>query len=70
MKKAKPQLPTYFLLCLLLAIGLHFVLPIMQLIHAPYKYGGGLLIGIGFWLNVWADSLFKKKDTTVESFRI
>ncbi len=68
MKKSKLEPPSYFLICLALAIGLNFVLPVMRLIYAPYKYIGILLLGIGIWLNIWADNLFKKKNTTVKPY--
>ena len=68
MKKRQPLPPTYFIIYLLLTIGLHFILPIMQLIYFPYKYSGILLMGIGIWLNLWADGLFKRKNTTVKPF--
>ncbi len=68
MKQSKLLPPTYFFIFLLLTIGLHFILPIMQLIYAPYRFIGILLLGIGFWLNMWADGLFKKKNTTVKPF--
>jgi len=68
MKQSKLLLPTYFFIFLLLTIGLHFVLPLIQLIYAPYKYIGILLLVIGIWLNIWADGLFKKKNTTVKPF--
>ena len=61
--------PTYFLVCLLLAITLHFALPFAKLIYPPYNYVGVLFIGIGTWLNIWADCLFKTKNTTVKSFK-
>ncbi len=64
MSKLEP--PSYFLICLVLAVGLHFVLPIIQLLHVPYIYVGILLLGMGIWLNVWADGLFKRKNTTVK----
>jgi protein-S-isoprenylcysteine O-methyltransferase Ste14 len=68
MNKRKLEPPTYFLIYLLLTIGLHFILPIMQLIYAPYRFIGILLLGIGIWLNMWTDGLFKKKNTTVKPF--
>ena len=68
MKKNKLEPPTYFFIFLLLTIGLHFILPLMQLIYAPYRFIGILLLGIGIWLNLWADGLFKKKNTTVKPF--
>ena len=40
----------------------------MQLIHGPYKYVGILLLGVGIWLNIWADGLFKRENTTVKPF--
>jgi len=40
----------------------------MQLIYAPYRFIGILLLGIGIWLNMWTDGLFKKKNTTVKPF--
>jgi protein-S-isoprenylcysteine O-methyltransferase Ste14 len=68
MKKGKILPPTYFFICLLLAIVLHFILPVKKLISTPYNYVGILLIGIGIWLNIWADRLFKNKNTTVKPF--
>jgi len=68
MEKRKLLPPAYFLIYLLVAIGLHFALPIAKLVCAPYNYTGILLIGIGIWLNIWADGLFKKKTTTVKPF--
>jgi len=68
MKKAKLLPPTYFIIYLSLAIGLHFVLPVTKLVHAPYNYIGILLIGVGIWLNIRADQLFKRRNTTVKPF--
>jgi len=68
MKQNKLLPPTYFFIFLLLTIGLHFILPLMQIIHTPYRFIGILLLGIGIWLNMWADGLFKRKNTTVKPF--
>lgn len=68
MKTGKILPPTYFFIYLLLAIGLHFVLPVKKLIGTPYNYIGILLIGSGIWLNLWSDRLFKTKQTTVKPF--
>jgi protein-S-isoprenylcysteine O-methyltransferase Ste14 len=68
MKKGKILPPMYFYIFLLLAIGIHFILPVKKLIGTPYNYVGILLIGIGIWLNIWADRLFKNKNTTVKPF--
>jgi len=42
--------------------------PIVQLVRFPYRLGGILLLGVGIWLNIWADNLFKKAETTVKPF--
>lgn len=66
--KSKTQPPTYFILFLLLSIGLHFVLPIQKIIFPPYIYSGWVFIMFGAVLNIWTDSLFKKKKTTVKPY--
>lgn len=63
MRKILP--PTYFMIYLLLSIALHFVLPFAQLIPSPYNYSGIVLILLGVALNIWADQLFKKKQTEI-----
>jgi len=70
MKETKARLlpPSYLLIFLLLAIALHFVVPIVHIVPFPYNLGGLLLIAIGIWLNLWADGLFKTKNTTVKPF--
>ena len=63
-KKIMP--PTYFIILLLLSLGLHFVFPVMRLVSLPYNYLGILIIIFGIILNLWTDSLFKKKQTSVK----
>ncbi len=60
--------PTYFVMLFLLAIGLHFILPIKNIILFPYNYLGFIFIIFGSVINIWADSLFKKSGTTVKPF--
>ena len=64
--KSKILPPTYFIVLLLLSIGLHFVFPIKKIIFPPYTYLGILLIIFGIVINIWADALFKKSKTTVK----
>ena len=64
MKNIMP--PTYLTIFLILAICLHFIFPIMRIIHSPYTYIGILLIVLGVWIDVWADAIFKKRNTTVK----
>ena len=60
--------PTYFIILLLLSIGLHFLFPINKFIFPPYTYLGFLLIAFGGIINLWTDSLLKRKKTTVKPF--
>ena len=64
MKKILP--PTYFFIFLVLAVLIHFILPIIQLINYPLNWSGLLFILAGGGLNIWADRLFKKNNTTVK----
>ena len=58
--------PTYFVMCLVCEIGLHFAFPVARIVAFPYSLLGISLIIFGAGLNVWADSLFKKHRTTVK----
>jgi protein-S-isoprenylcysteine O-methyltransferase Ste14 len=66
MKKILP--PTYFLLAIALAVVLHFLLPVHQLLVFPWRLLGLLPLAIGIVLNLLADQAFKKSNTTVKPF--
>jgi protein-S-isoprenylcysteine O-methyltransferase Ste14 len=66
MKRALP--PTYFLGAIILAVAVHFVLPLHQLFHFPWRLIGLLPLLLGILLNLLADQAFKKHDTTVKPF--
>ena len=68
MKRRKPLPPTYFVIYLVLAIGLHFAVPWTKLSRGFCNYLGIPLVGVGIWLNLWADRLFKKEKITVKPF--
>ena len=65
----RPLPPTYFMVSLILVIGLHFLLPIKQIVDWPYRWFGFVLGIIGSWLNLWADQLFKKYKTEVKPYQ-
>jgi len=67
-KPKKPLPPTYFIILLLLSIGLHFIFPIKKVIFPPYTYFGFALIVFGGVINIWTDFLLKKKRTTVKPY--
>jgi protein-S-isoprenylcysteine O-methyltransferase Ste14 len=56
--------PKVFNAFLVLAVILHFVLPIKMVVFGPYKFLGLLLLFIGSGLNVWSASHLSGKDTT------
>lgn len=60
--------PTDFIIFLLLSIILHFIFPIKRIVFSPYSYLGIVLIIFGIVMNIWSDSLFKKKKTTVKPY--
>lgn len=64
MKKILP--PTYFFICLVIAVLLHFFFPITQIINFPVNWSGLLFLLAGAILNIWADQLFKRNNTTVK----
>ena len=50
----------------MIAVLIHFVLPILRLINYPLNWSGLLFILAGGILNIWTDRLFKKNNTTVK----
>ena len=63
-KKIMP--PTFLMILLILSIAIHFVFPVFKFVFSPYAYIGIFFIIFGIILNLWTDSLFKKKQTTVK----
>lgn len=66
--KSKPLPPTYLNIFLVLAIGLHFILPIKKIIHPPYTYLGLIFILFGVFLNVWSTRLLKEKSQSIDFY--
>lgn len=66
--KSKPLPPSYLNTFLVLAIGLHFILPIRRIIHSPYTFWGFIFILFGIVLNVWSSRLLKKKSTAIDFY--
>ncbi|MFQ6088379.1 MAG: methyltransferase family protein [Candidatus Methanofastidiosia archaeon] len=60
--------PAYFNIFFVLAIGLHFILPIERIIYSPYTYLGFIFILFGIVLNIWSVRLLKKKNTTINFY--
>ena len=64
--KIKP--PTYLLIAIFLIVILHFTLPVMTLIPAPWTLLGVLPVVIGIVINLNADRIFHKAETPVCPF--
>ena len=58
--------PRHLNIFLVLAVALHFILPIRQLIRPPYTYLGIPLILLGLALNIWSVRSLRKRKTTIE----
>lgn len=68
MKEKKILPPTYLLLTLIMMIGLHFLVPVTQIIGTPWNLLGTILIGVGLMMNVIASNSFNKHKTTIKPY--
>jgi protein-S-isoprenylcysteine O-methyltransferase Ste14 len=66
MRKLLP--PHYFFCAIVLAVVLHFLLPVREILTYPWRLLGLAPLVIGIVLNLLADQAFKKHDTTVKPF--
>ena len=57
--------PVWFLLSIILEIGLHLWLPVKQLFYSPVNYLGTIAISIGIVTVLFCAYLFRQKDTTI-----
>lgn len=58
---------TYFLILLVLSVGVSLVCPVTFL-SVPYTYLGASIVGLGLGLGFWCRSLFIKSKTTLSPF--
>ena len=68
MNKPKLLPPVWFLLSIILMIGLHWWLPIKQLIEPPFTYGGIVAIVISILIVVACERIFRQKGTSNRPF--
>jgi protein-S-isoprenylcysteine O-methyltransferase Ste14 len=47
----------------ILPLLLHYLIPIRIVIPPPYSYLGAIVMLLGFWLMIWAASIFRKSGT-------
>ena len=60
--------PFYFMLFLLMIVLVYYTVPLPRLIHPPLSYLGILGIAFGTVVNIWADAVFKRQNTTVKPY--
>ncbi len=68
--KIKLMPPMIFYVFILLSIILNLFLPIKKMIVQPYNYFGVVLILVGLLIDVWAWTLFRKKKTTLNPYKV
>ena len=69
LKSAKPIYPpVYLLVAVILMVGLHFLAPVRQIILAPYRYLGAILVVSGLGVVLWAAAIFRGAGTTIRPF--
>jgi protein-S-isoprenylcysteine O-methyltransferase Ste14 len=61
--------PVWFLLSIIVMIGLHFWLPVKQLFSPPITYLGSIAIAVGIVTALFCTYLFRQKNTTIKPFQ-
>jgi protein-S-isoprenylcysteine O-methyltransferase Ste14 len=67
-KRRRVLPPVYFLVALLVMVGLNVAVPVLIIIPAPYTYGGIPLIAAGIGLVAAGARLFARAGTTIKPF--
>lgn len=65
--KLKPD--HIFLICAVLAVLVHFFMPVKQIISYPYNLTGILIIIAGVGLTTWANSVLLKHKTSIQPYQ-
>ncbi len=60
--------PAYFAVALALMGFFHVLAPAAQLLLAPYRYAGIVLVALGVGMIVWAAALFRRAGTGIVPF--
>lgn len=68
MKQSKYLPPSYFIIYFISSIVSSLLIPISTILNTPITYSGMVFIIFGIILNVWSDSIFKLRKTTVKPF--
>jgi len=68
MGQTKLMPTTFLVVAILVAAGLHVLVPLTRVVSYPWNLGGMLPLALGVWLNLAADRAFKRAHTTVRPF--
>ena len=68
MKSKQVLPPTYLLVSIVVVVVLHFLLPVMTIIHLPWNMIGIIPLALGIAINIAADGALHKANTTVKPF--
>lgn len=61
--------PAVLLVAIILQLMLHFIVPVVRFIPAPWNLLGVLPLALGVAMNLVADGAFKRVETTVKPFQ-
>ncbi len=68
MRQKRPLPPTYIFVSLLFMLLLYFLFPVATVVAFPWNLLGAVPLVAGVFINLVADGVFKKRDTTVKPF--
>lgn len=68
--KIKVMPPTIFYIFIIFSLILNFIFPIKRIIVYPYNYLGIILILGGILIDVWGWTLFRKRKTTLNPYKV
>ncbi len=60
--------PTLFLICVVVALLLHFLLPIAVIIPQPFNLIGIVPLALGLWLSIAGSNHFSRVGTNINTF--
>jgi len=68
MRQKKPLPPTYIFVSIVFMLLLYFLFPVVKIVRFPWNLLGAVPLFAGIFINLVADDVFKKHDTTVKPF--
>ncbi|MBN2844786.1 MAG: isoprenylcysteine carboxylmethyltransferase family protein [Deltaproteobacteria bacterium] len=60
--------PTYIFISIVFMLLLYFLFPVVTIVPFPWNLLGAIPLVVGVFINLVADEVFKKRDTTVKPF--